>query len=274
MLNKESKILTDKLGLLNGILAKAPQFDMYNNSIALCFRGSIAHGTFIPNSNPNSVDDKDIIGIAIPPKNYFFSLQNFEQFEKIEGIWDVLIYDFRKFVRLLVKSNPNVMQVLWTPPELFIKRTDAFEVLYRNRELFANKGIYKAFCGYSHAQLQKMEHMVYQGYMGQKRKELVDKYGYDCKNAQHLIRLLRQGIEFLNTGELTVQRPDAQELIDIKTGKWSIEKVKKVAEKLFTDLQTAYEQSTLPDSPDIEQINCLVEQILVTHFQVKGWETK
>jgi len=35
------------------------------------------------------------------------------------------------------------------------------------------------------------------GYLGDKRKQLVLKHGYDAKNAAHLIRLLRMGIEFL-----------------------------------------------------------------------------
>lgn len=238
------------------------EFDMWKHSICLMYRGSIAHGTFIPNSNPNSIDDKDIIGIAIPPNNYFFGLKSFEQFDKKQEYWDVLVYDFRKFIRLLIKSNPNVMQVLWTPEHLTLKSEWQFKELLANKNLFVHKGIYKSFCGYSRGQLHKMEFMAYNGYMGEKRKGLVDKYGYDCKNAQHLIRLLRQGIEFLNTGELTVERPDKSDLIQIKTGQWSIEKVKREAARLFKDMEDAYATSKLPERPDIEKIDELVISIL------------
>jgi len=58
------------------------------------------------------------------------------------------------------------------------------------------------------------------GYMGKKRRELVRRVGYDAKNAAHLIRLLRMGIEFLTEGTLYVERPDAAELLDIKRGVW------------------------------------------------------
>lgn len=51
--------------------------------------------------------------------------------------------------------------------------------------------------------------------MGQKRRELVRRVGYDAKNAAHLIRLLRMGIEFLTEGTLHVERADATELLDI-----------------------------------------------------------
>lgn len=252
--------------LLNQILLNAPQFDMWKNSIVLMYRGSIAHGTYVPNSDPHSVDDKDILGIAIPPREQFFGLSQFEQFERMEQYWDVVVYDFRKFIRLLIKSNPNVMQMLWTPDKHVLKSSDEFRILVENRHLFAHKGIYKSFCGYSRGQLHKMEMMSYNGYMGQKRKALVDKFGYDCKNAQHLIRLLRQGIEFLETGQLIVERPDRGELIQIKHGEWSIEKVKREADVLFSRMEEAYRKSALPEAPDLISIEKLVQKILIEHF--------
>ena len=252
--------------LLNQILNEAPQFDMWNNAICICYRGSIAHGTYVPSQNPNGIDDKDILGIAIPTKEYFFGLKTFEQFECQREYWDVLIYDFRKFIRLMLKSNPNVLQLLWTPKECVLKTSSVFEELVENRHLFASKNIYKSFCGYSYGQLHKMEHMAYKGYMGEKRKQLVDKYGFDCKNAQHLIRLLRQGIEFLNTGELIVERPDKDQLIQIKTGQWGIEKIKQTAEQLFKDMEIAYNNSKLPEHPDINAVDKLVQKILWNYF--------
>jgi predicted nucleotidyltransferase len=239
---------------------------MWNQSIILCYRGSIAHGTFIPNHEPSSIDDKDILGIAIPTEEYFFGLKQFEQFEIKQDYWDVLVYDFKKFIRLLSKANPNVMQALWTPEKHILKTSWQFKMLVENRHLFAHRGLYKAFCGYSYGQLHKMEHMVYNGYMGEKRKALVDKFGYDCKNASHMIRLLRQGIEFLKTGELEVERQDRSELIQIKTGQWSIERVKKEATRLFKDMELAYLHSQLPDKPNIEAIDRLTQDILTKHF--------
>lgn len=246
---------------LNNILNSSDQFNMWDQAIALVYRGSIAHGTFVPNSNPNSIDDKDILGIAMPPKQFFYGLKGFEQFERQEDEWDVLIYDFRKAIRLLIKSNPNILQILWTPEEHILKTSDIYKKLVANRSLFVHKGIYKTFCGYSYGQLHKMENMAYNGYMGQKRKGLVDKFGYDTKNAQHLIRLLRQGTEFLQTGELLVARPDAEELKQIKLGAWGIDKVKKEADKLFIEMEEAYNSSVLPDQPNAELIHRLVIEI-------------
>ena len=40
--------------------------------------------------------------------------------------------------------------------------------------------------------------------------------GYDIKNAAHVIRLYRMGIEYLESGNLQVFRPDREELKAIK----------------------------------------------------------
>ncbi len=158
------------------------------------------------------------------------------------------------------------MSVLWAPSKYIIKTSWAFEKLQEHRHLFAHKQIYETFVNYAKAQLHKMEHMVYCGYMGKKRKNLVDKFGYDCKNAAHLIRLLRQGAEFLQTGELVVERPDREQLIAIKTGQWSLQQVKEEAEKLFTVLANAYTYSSLPEQIDIERVDLLTQDILEKHF--------
>lgn len=104
--------------------------------------------------------------------------------------------------------------------------------------------------------------LKYQPYMGAKRKELVTRYGYDCKNAAHLIRLLRMGNEFLSTGELKVFRHDAEELKVIKTGGWSLEKVKTEAQRLFEEAKELYSTTKLPDEPNRDQAeNLLIDLI-------------
>ena len=98
------------------------------------------------------------------------------------------------------------------------------------------------------------------GWMGNKRKALVEKHGPDVKNSAHLIRLLRMGIEFLETGEVHVYRPDAEELVAIKRGEWPLEKTVREAERLFARAEDAYERSALPERPDAEK----AEQICVS----------
>ena len=100
------------------------------------------------------------------------------------------------------------------------------------------------------------------GYMGAKRKELVKRVGYDAKHAAHLIRILRMGIEFLMEGELHVERADAEQLLEIKRGEWTIDKVKTEAERLFRQAEEAYVRSVLPAQPDRDRAERLCMEIV------------
>lgn len=236
-------------------------FSLEKHLILLGYRGSIAHGTYIPKSH-NGVDDKDAIGVCTLPKEYYFGLQRFEQYERFEDPWDVVIYSVEKYVRLLLKNNPNVMGLLWLPEKHYLYKTELGNRLITNRAIFSSKAAYKSFCGYAYGQLHRMTHGAHKGYMGEKRKALVEKFGYDCKNAAHLIRLLKMGSEFLVSGELQIDRPEKHQLIEIKKGLWKLEEVKELANEPFETLNYAYIRSSLKEKADYEAANCLLIEIV------------
>ncbi len=182
------------------------------------YRGSIAHGTYAPSTDPNSIDDKDIMGIFVGNKQHYVGFENREVYERKIGEWDAVFYEVRKFVRLLLKSNPNVLMMLWLPEKYYIHKDERGKKLIENKKFFVSKDAYHSFVGYAHGQFHRMTNWKFEGYMGEKRKQLVEKYGYDTKNASHLIRLLKMGVEFLVEGELHVEREDATQLISIKKG--------------------------------------------------------
>ena len=230
------------------------------------YRGSIAHNMYVPNADPNSIDDIDIMEVFVPPLDHYFGLKQFGSRGTKEvkyDQWDIVIYEFRKFIGMLAKGNPNVIGCLWLKEDHYIKKTVAGEMLIENRGMFTCKDIYYSFIGYANGQLKRMEHFACQGYMGEKRKKLVEKFGYDCKNAAHLIRLLVMITEFLDTGEMHVFREyDAERFLEIKRGEWSLDSVKKVADCLFKDALKAYKQSTLRKSVNMEEINELCIRIV------------
>lgn len=245
--------------------------------ILLGYRGSISHGTYKSPKDPNSIDDKDVMGICIPPQDYYYGLKTFGSKGTVEikkDVWDIVLYELTKAVRLLEKGNPNILSLLWLAPQYYIDVSEAGRMLIDNRDLFVGKHVYHSYVGYASGQLHRMTHMACKGYMGAKRKRLVEKYGYDTKNASHLIRILRMGIEFLTDGELHVLRKDAQQLLEIKAGEWSLEKVKEEAEKLFDMFRLAYLHSTLPVKPDHEKINQLCVDIAKCWREEKREETK
>jgi len=294
--------------------------------ISLCWRGSVAHGMYVPKSDPDSIDDKDVMGIYIGPLEHYLGFGRDDVYEQWEGEWDCVFYELRKFIGLLLNCNPNVLSLLWLKPTGIIYESPLGQRMREHRDLFVTKKAYHSFSGYAHAQFKKMisfnqeaqalmqqleeqlasfgidpescdaghslrtldgqpfvgattemmevvkryrgERRRYYsgGYMGTKRRELVRRVGYDAKNAAHLIRLLRMGIEFLTEGTMHVERADAPELLSIKRGEWSLEKVKAEAERLFQLSQEAYVRSTLPPEPDRDRAECLcVEMISQYH---------
>jgi hypothetical protein len=222
------------------------------------YRGSVAHGTYVPNDDPTSIDDKDAMAFCVPPLDHYFGLRQFGSRgtqEVVRDPWDIVIYEARKAISLLEKGNPNVLSMLWLPDNLYIDVKPAGRLLIDNRDAFVARHVYRSFTGYAVSQLRKMEGGVYKGYMGAKRLSLVERFGYDTKNASHLIRLLRQGIEFLRDGELYVERHDAPELVAIKRGEWKLSRVKREADRLFRRADDAYDRSTLPANVDRDRVN-------------------
>ena len=62
----------------------------------------------------------------------------------------------------------------------------------------------------------------------------------NSKHASHLVRLMRMGYEIISTGKVIVKRPDAEELLAIKNGAWSFEKVMEFKEEMEEKLELEY----------------------------------
>ena len=237
-----------------------------DGTILLGYRGSISHNMFVP-QHKEGIDDKDIMGVMIYPASHYIGLCNKKEAYEVKlNEWDGVYYELKKFVYLLLKSNPNVLGFLWMEEKNYIHVSPAGRRLIEIREAFLSKAVHKSFTGYAYSQMTKMTAgKKYQGYMGTKRRELVDKFGYDTKNACHMIRLLRMGIECLTEGRLIVERPDAKELLAIKRGEWSLAKVQEEADHLFRLSREAYVNTKLPDKPNREKIEKVLMDILEDH---------
>ncbi len=242
---------------------------LVDDLILLAYRGSIAHGMYIPPKDPTGIDDKDLMGIFIAPLNHYlgFMQKDYEEYRFQE--YDVVHYEIRKWFRLLLKSNPNVMSLLWLEKNLIVYEHPLAQSIRDNRDFFVSKQAYHSFTGYAYGQLKRMTNYHFEGYMGEKRKQLVEQFGYDTKNAAHLIRLLRMGIEFLTDGELHVLREDATELLDIKKGKWTLEQVQKTAEGLFQLSKEAYIKSVLPDKPNYAGAEQLLIRTILDYLHLQ-----
>lgn len=93
------------------------------------------------------------------------------------------------------------------------------------------------------------------------RHQLEVNFGYDTKHAMHLVRLMRMAEEILTDGKVLVKRPDAQELLDIRAGKWTLDELLKWAdEKDHYIREVLYKKTDLPKYTDLE----LASRVLMT----------
>ena len=243
--------------------------------ILMGYRGSIAHDTYEENVLH---DDKDLMGIYVPPEETTFGLQKMDTVEraipeklsqKRTVVWDIVYYSLPKYLSLVLKQNPNVLSLLWLEERFYLKRTKWGQRLIDSRQALLSKQCYQSFIGYSRGQLHRMTHHGPTGRMGAKRKELVEKVGYDSKNAGHLIRLLKMGIEALTLGELIVARPDNNMLLEIKRGEWPLQKVLDYADSLFRLIDEALVKSPLSAKVDFDFANNLCMGIMREFYREK-----
>ncbi len=94
------------------------------------------------------------------------------------------------------------------------------------------------------------------------RSELEARFGYDTKHGMHLVRLLRMCREILTEHRVVVRRPDAEELLSIRYGAWSYERLIEWAEQQDREMADLYNLSTLPRSPNVDAIDALSMRIL------------
>ncbi|MED5373314.1 MAG: nucleotidyltransferase domain-containing protein [Myxococcota bacterium] len=89
------------------------------------------------------------------------------------------------------------------------------------------------------------------------RAELEARFGYDTKHGAHLVRLMRMGQEILREGTLHVWRGDrdADELLAIRGGAWSYERLLEWADQARQELNGI--EAVVPPKPDRQKVEDL-----------------
>lgn len=99
------------------------------------------------------------------------------------------------------------------------------------------------------------------------RKEMREKFGYDTKFASHLVRLLLQAEQLLETWKLTFPIPQAKLVTDIKTWNYSLEEVMDQASYIKARVRSLEANNNLPTKPRYDDINELLISIVKSHLK-------
>lgn len=96
------------------------------------------------------------------------------------------------------------------------------------------------------------------------RAALEREHGYDTKHAMHLIRLLRMGLEVLESGKLEVRRHDAGELQAIRDGALSFDELLATATVLQEKMERAVVTTRLPQDADFTWLDALAVELMAS----------
>jgi len=324
--------------------------------------GSRAYGT------NHAGSDTDYRGVFAAPQRVLFGLE--EQLQVQDERGDDVYYELEKFIGMLVKNNPNMMELLYMPSDCVLHRHPVFDLI--KPEVFLSKKCELSFANYAVGQVKKarglnkkivnpepeqrkslvdfcyvlegqgsvlltdwldergiasrdvgivsaqhapnlysMYHddgVQYRGIFSPKAQDEiicssveieakpigwmscnydaykkhckshreywdwvkhrnVDRYqtsndvGYDAKNMMHTLRLLDVAEEIASEGLIRVRRPNREFLMQVREGKMEYEELLVLAEEKMSLVREAYAKSSLPDEPDYDMANELLQEM-------------
>lgn len=119
---------------------------------------------------------------------------------------------------------------------------------------------------YNSAQREWKQFLTWQTHRNPARAQMEAESGYDRKHAAHLYRLLKMAGEILATGKVNVWRGDldADEILAIRAGDWSYERLIDWAERQDAELERMYAERryVVPKAPDREAIDRLCVELV------------
>ncbi len=189
-----------------------------------------------------------------------FSLDEMQRSELKDTIWELLTNIINREVSIANWPDIYAEGVIFRMKQAFNLKDDVVRYIYAERAYAKAKQIYDSW-------------VLWKQNRNPARRELEIKSGYDTKHAGMLVRLLRVGYEILTTGKVIVNRTgiDADELLAIKNGAWTYEKVIEYKKEMESKLDIEYSRqkqlvaennpTPLPQSVNKIKLNELYHQI-------------
>lgn len=240
--------------------------------------GSTLHGLNVPGT-----DDSDEIGVCVEDLDAAIGFSEFEQYiyrtaaerdgrqdaPSQAGDLDLTIFSLRKFLRLAMQGNPQILQCLFVPSGLCVLQTALGAQLQELAPMIVSRRAGARYLGYLEAQRQRLL-----GERGQKktnRPDLEAKHGYDTKYAMHILRLGFQGVELMTTGRLTLPMPspDVDFVYAVRKGEVPIQDALTRAGELERQIK-----DLLHDAPIQAEPAGHVVQTWMLHVYLHKWKAR
>lgn len=129
--------------------------------------------------------------------------------------------------------------------------------------LYFNKDGYSVYCK------QYKEYWEWVAKRNDERYKNTMSHGknYDSKNMMHVFRLLAMAKEIAVDGRINVLRNDREFLLSVKEGKFEYDELVGKAEILKEELASLYQNSGLPNEPNIEMIDRVLVEMRKTYYK-------
>lgn len=127
--------------------------DILNSDCVLYhyIRGSHAYGL----QKPDGTSDIDTALVYLEPVEQLLGLRNNYQDQVADERNDNVGYSLEKFMNLLLKSNPTVLESLFIPERCIIKEHPLMSEIKKHRDKFITKACFKPFIEYGKSQIMK-----------------------------------------------------------------------------------------------------------------------
>ena len=125
-----------------------------------------------------TTSDTDIKGVYYLPKEQFYGLQYIPQISNETN--DEVYYEIGRFVELLLKNNPNILEILATPEDCILYKHPLMEQL--KLKDFLSKLCKNSFAGYAITQIKKARGL---------NKKIVNPIAKERKSLLHFCSILQ-----------------------------------------------------------------------------------
>jgi len=229
--------------------------------------GSTAYNLATPTS------DRDRLGVFLEPTISFLSLDGVPEKRRSwvgpKAAGDRALHEVGKYCDKLLGGNPTYTELLWLPGRLYQVVTDLGLQLIGLRSAFLSaKAVEDSYLGYAVGQFSRLEGRKKKAGEGEQVGFSSDLRKQTEKHARHMLRLLVQGFQLWETGQLTVSLTDMEAAQCRAFGQEVAELASKnkpiaIADEKLAEYRAKFAgtRTALPERPDREGVDAWLKAV-------------
>lgn len=121
--------------------------------------GLVAYGGSTAYGLDTEASDVDLRGFFLPTKENILMMSDVEDAEIKEGV-DGMLYSVKKLTKLLLSSNPNVIEILGLAPEHVLVSSPFYKQIVVHKDIYISRKAAETFGGYAVQQLRRIENSM------------------------------------------------------------------------------------------------------------------